>query len=132
MESMITFNLDLNSLQLPLTDPKEVEKQILQKRSSLFALKRFWYDEEQQLHSLKYVLTPASYYLNIRMKLIWLNSQAARIILLKNSLAHLALPFRNEHIATELHQLQWDCAYFVDVIFFPLASRFDDILAQSR
>ena len=128
---MITFNLDLNSLQPPLTDPKQVEKQILEKRSSLFALKRFWYDEEQQLHSLKYVLSPSSYYLNIRMKLIWLNSQAARIILLKNSLAHLALPFpQNEHIATELHQLKWDCAYFVDVIFFPLASRFDDILAQ--
>ena len=129
---MITFNLDLNSLQAPLTDPKQVEKQILQKRSSLFALKRFWYDEEQQLHSLKYVLTPASYFLNICMKLIWLNSQAARIILLKNSLAHIVLPFQNLHIATELHQLQWDCAYFVDVIFFPLASRFDDILAQSR
>ena len=128
---MITFNLDLNSLQPPLTDPKQVEKQILEKRSSLFALKRFWYDEEQQLHSLKYVLSPSSYYLNIRMKLIWLNSQAARIILLKNSLAHLALPFSlNERLSTELHQLKWDCAYFVDVIFFPLASRFDNILAQ--
>ena len=123
MESMITFNLDLNSLQAPLTDPKQVEKQILQKRNSLFALKRFWYDEEQQLHSLKYVLTPASYYLNIRMKLIWLNSQAARIILLKNSLEHLALPFQNVHIANEVYQLRWDCAYFVDVIFFPLAGR---------
>ena len=128
---MITINLDLTSLQPPLTDPKQVEKQIIEKRSSLFALKRFWYDEEQQLHSLKYVLSPSSYYLNIRMKLIWLNSQAARIILLKNSLAHLALPFSlNERLSTELHQLKWDCAYFVDVIFFPLASRFDNILAQ--
>ena len=65
------------------------------------------------------------------MKLIWLNQQAARIILLKNSLALIALPFQNLHIATELHQLQWDCAYFIDVIFIPLASTFDAILSDS-
>ena len=129
---MITFNLDLNYLQLPLSDPKQVEKQILQKRTSLFALKTFWYDEESQLQNLRNNLCPASYFLNVRMKLIWLNQTAARIILLKNSLTNIVLPFpQNVHIATELHQLQWDCAYFIDVIFFPLASKFDEILSES-
>ena len=82
---------------------------------------------------LVYNLCLGSYILNVRIKQCLLNQQAEQIILLKQLLALVgpALPYQNLHISTEPHQLQWDCAYFIDVIFFPLATKFDDILSES-
>ena len=130
---MNTFNLDLNFLQLPLADPKQILKQILQKRTCLFALKLFWYDEESQLLNLKNNLCLGSYFLNVRIKQCLLNQQAEQIILLKESLKLVgpALPYQNLHISVELYQLNWDCAYFINVIFFQLSTKFDCILNES-